>query len=149
MSKEQFWSEQLLYALNTYENNIIDKKMQLLILNRFKEIKNIADEYEVEIKIVIPIQHVELVNIEYTDRVYPYYLDYLKKLVDIFGEIYYFDYPNEKSLDYNLFSDPFHYTDSDIYINTLWQDDYSFCLKLNENNIDKHIEDIRIQIKNY
>ena len=52
------------------------------------------------------------------------------------GKVYYFDYPSELSHNAEMFSDPFHYLDCDIYIQSLWGTT-SYCYELNKENLEE------------
>jgi hypothetical protein len=98
--------------------------------NEFSRISHYCVDNDIKVIIVLPIQHTDLINVEYSKDVYPLYRDYLSHLIEIFGTVYYYDYPNELSSDNALFSDPFHYIDANVYLNSLWGNDQRYMKKL-------------------
>lgn len=139
-TKETFWDSQLDYAKETYNNVIIENKIPE-INKKFSEIKDNAINKSQNIKIVIPIQHVDLLKYEFQDGVFEYYKDYLKMLVDTFGKVYYFAYTENISDKNNLFSDPFHYQNGDLYIDGLFR--WKNVTLLNKDNIDVKLDSIK------
>lgn len=121
ISKEEFWEHQLDYGREQYTKKILIDKLNNIYF-RLREIGFYCETNDIEVTIVLPIQHVDLISLEYSASVYPLYRDYLAKLIDIFGCVYYYDYPNSNSMDSLHFSDPFHYTSADIYLESLWGD---------------------------
>lgn len=118
-SKDAFWKHQLDYARDTYKGIIIEEK-KMEIITSFRELKKDADSKNIEVMIVIPIQHVDLLREEFGDDVYEVYVEYMLILVDIFGGINYLAYYDGISDDAESFSDPFHCTTEGPYLDCLF-----------------------------
>ncbi len=131
-NKEWFWKHQIDYAKKTFacdvENDLVTSMKE-----SFKAIKEYSDKKGIVIKIVIPIQHIDLIALEYAEPTRQTYYDYLSTLVEIFGTVYYFDYPSNISVNKEKFSDPFHYLESDIYIQSFWGKE-KYYYELNHGN---------------
>ena len=139
-SKEEFWKVQLDYAHSVYEGNTIFQHKIDEVIGLFRDIKQNATKNGIKIKIVIPIQHVDLLKVEFQNKVYDIYIDYIKKLVDIFGEIYYLAYIPNISDNNDSFSDPFHYLYADVYLNNIFTQNSRYILT--KKNIDIELEKI-------
>lgn len=136
-SKDLFWKTQLDYAKVQYSKPVREEK-KVQIYSQFKDIADYCNSHNILVQIVLPIQHVDLISLEYADDIYPLYRDYLNHLIAYFGAIYYFDYPNEYSSNDNLFSDPFHYVSSDIYLNNIWETkDSGLMILTDEESLNK------------
>ena len=135
MTKEAFWKHQMDYAMTQFAYSVDANKKQAL-LSSLDSIAIYAKNQGIKMTIVLPIQHTDLILLEYSDTIYPIYRDYLSHLIKIFGRVYYFDYPNNVSSNPDKFSDPFHYIDSDLYLNTLWGDSKISELILLQNDTD-------------
>ena len=140
-TKDTFWRSQMDYAKNIYDNNIVYPEKIAEVIAQFKAIMQDAVQNNTEIIIVIPIQHIDLLRMEYQLRTFNLYKDYIKSLVQIFGKIYYFAYTPGYSEQYSLFSDPFHYLSPDIYIENLFSDDIDFILT--SSNVEEKLESIK------
>lgn len=142
ITKEEFWKQQLEYGKIQYSQSIsIDKKNY--VYSRLRDIGSYCKANNIKVTIVLPIQHIDLISLEYSADVYPIYREYLANLIDIFGCIYYFDFPNSNSLDNSKFSDPFHYTSSDVYLESLWGGKSDVCLLLDNNEALNKIDFLR------
>lgn len=118
-SKDAFWKHQLEYARDIYKGIILEGKKSEIIAS-FRELKKDAERKGIEVMIVIPIQHVDLLREEFGEDVYDVYVDYLMTLADIFGGICYMAYYEGVSDNVESFSDPFHCTLDRPYINSLF-----------------------------
>ena len=97
----------------------------------------------IDIMVVLPIQHTDLISLEYSPEVYPVYRDYLAHLISSFGRVYYFDYPNQVSGDSESFSDPFHYLYPELYLDAIWGEDTGNVIILNSWDDLKYVDSIR------
>lgn len=148
MSRDDFWEYQLGYAKGQFDQQLQYEKIENIKL-KISEIADYCKSNCIDVKVVLPIQHFDLINLEYSNHTYPVYRDYLTFLISTFGSIYYFDYPNEISMNNELFSDPFHYLSGDIYINTIWNNNITNCIQL-QNECDLLVVDsIRNKFMNY
>lgn len=144
-TKNEFWKHQLEYGKEQYLKKVVSGNMDY-IYSRLQEMGDYCKTHNIRTTIVLPIQHVDLISLEYADEIYPIYRNYLSKLVDIFGEVYNFDYPCINSSDSTNFSDPFHYTNADIYIESLWGDERKNYLLLNSRESLMKVDSLK---KNY
>lgn len=142
MSKDEFWMSQLNYARQQCSKSVNNSKIKD-IYSSFKEIKNYCDSIGIEVLIVLPIQHVDLIKLEYSDQIYPIYKDYLSHLINIFGSVYYFDYPSDFSNNVDLFSDPFHFIEAELYINSLWGNQNNNFILLDSEESLKYVDALR------
>ena len=140
-SKEEFWQVQLDYACHVYNDYTIVPEKMTEIKQLFFDIKKDADANGIEIMIVIPIQHEDLLQFEFQDGMFDTYEDYILTLTRIFGKIYYLAYTEGVSSDNDKFSDPFHCMDSDYYLTALFseQADVSY----NEDGIRERLKYIK------
>lgn len=137
MTKDEFWKHQLDYAIRQYSQHLTKKQIDN-VKSRLTDVSKYCLEHHIDVKVVLPIQHLDLIALEYSEEVYPIYRDYLSFLIREFGIVYYFDFPNEISSKKELFSDPFHYLKSDIYISSIWENDSTNCYILrNVRDIEK------------
>lgn len=127
MTKDDFWHHQLMFAEGQYNQRVADATFNKSIA-KLKEFAGYCRDNDIEVTIVIPAQHQDLTKIEFRDVSYPIYRQYLSSLIEMFGTVYYFDYPNQVTSNFDSFSDPFHLTDESIYINALWKNDDKYCL---------------------
>lgn len=147
MTKNEFWSSQLSFAKKTYcENRTVNKTLQKEIFDSFQRIKIYAESKGIEIKIIIPIQHYDLIALEFDCFTYKYYYEYLSMLISIFNKVYFFDYPNDISCNRELFSDPFHYSDSNIYIDAIWNGNYKYCKVLTVDNCKHFLDSVKLNV---
>lgn len=149
MTKEEFWQHQLSYAEGQYSQIVSENEFE----KSFAKLRNIASyckKHNIEVQVVIPIQHKDLTLIEFNEISYSIYKRYLLSLIKTFGKVYYFDYPNRVSINNNYFSDPFHYTDESTYINAIWHSDDSLCIIMEKEEDIEILDSIRnAYIKNY
>ena len=148
MSKDEFWDYQLNYARGQYDQPIELDRVEKV---KFKmlEIADFCKSNAIDVKIILPIQHADLISLEYSEETYKIYRDYLEFLITTFGSVYYFDYPNKMSSDKRLFSDPFHYLKGDIYINTIWHNNSTYCIELNDQKDLSKVDSIRFKFLQY
>ena len=146
MDKELFWKSQLDYASKVYDGNTLFHEKKIEVISLFREIQEYCKINGIQLRVVIPIQHVDLLKLEFCDSIYPIYYDYINYLVDIFGSIYYFAYDKEESIDNSKFSDPFHYLYADLYLRELFYKPDT-CYIVNKNNINI-LNDFRTEILN-
>lgn len=146
-TKEEFWKHQLDYGREQYTKKILADKLKNIYL-RLSEIGVYCKNNGIEVTIVLPIQHVDLISLEYSADIYPLYRDYLAELIDIFGSVYYYDYPNPNSMDGLRFSDPFHYTSADIYLESLWGDKKNNYLLLDSEKDILKVDSLRNSLLN-
>lgn len=118
--KNEFWKHQMEYARKIYMGNEVIASKQEEIKNLFIEIHDYCIERNIEVIIVLPIQHTELLRLEYSDKIFPIYKDYIQFLTDTFGQIEYMAFTKDLSNNAELFSDPFHFTSSEPYIEELF-----------------------------
>lgn len=147
MTKEEFWQHQLSYAKSQYSQEVSDVAFE----KAFEKLKKIADychQNEIEVKIIIPIQHVDLTMIEFGDISYPIYKKYLYSLMETFGKVYFFDYPNPITEDSEKFTDPFHFSDEKVYINALWHHNDSNCIVFDDKDDFYKLDSIRNMYNN-
>ena len=147
VSKEAFWEHQLSYAHEVYEEYEVYSNKKENIRSLLFDIKKDADAHNTNIMIVIPVQHVDLLKIEFQDSVYSTYIEYIQVLTEIFGQIHYLAYSNGISEDDGMFSDPFHCVNEDFYINKLFKGGNH--LILDKENYRDALEDIKTYINNY
>jgi hypothetical protein len=145
-SKADFWKQQIDYAKKVYAEDVYNSKRKDEIRRLFENIKEDAKN-NAEIIIVIPVQHIDLLKLEYADTVFNTYLDYLMMLVDIFGSVHYLAYIDDVSKDENAFSDPFHCNQEKLYIDKLFKNDYH--LVVNRDNTRDQLDSIRKFIIGY
>lgn len=145
-SKEEFWQHQLEYARTVYGENIIFEDKTKEIFKQFKDIKNDADKNGTQIMIVIPIQHIELLKEEFQNDIFDVYKEYMLNLADIFGGIFYFGYTTGVSDNRESFSDPFHCTIVEPYIEVLFGEKQRFFTK---ETILPELEIIRTKLYQY
>ena len=144
-SKNNFWTSQLDYAHQVYEGNTVFPEKIPEILELFQSIKRDADNNNINIIIVIPIQHVDLLKIEFQPHVYNIYKNYIQSLIEIFGNIYYFAYTAGASENDSLFSDPFHYLEPDIYLNNIWGE-YNPDFVLTIDTFEEKLKNIQLKL---
>lgn len=128
MTKREFWEQQLSYGESQFSQKVSDISFHKTI-GKIKKMADYCQEHKIEVIVVIPAQHNDLIRVEYADS-YPVYREYLSHLVDLFGKVYFFDYPNQMTENAELFSDPFHFTVDTLYIETLWKDNKTNCIIL-------------------
>lgn len=136
LTKKEFWKHQLEYGREQYSKKIFSDNLER-IYSRLKEIGTHCKANDIKVIIVLPIQHVDLISLEYSTDIYPIYRDYLFNLINIFGSIYYFDYPNPNSMNDEKFSDPFHYISADVYLESLWGTNEDYLLLDSEESLLK------------
>lgn len=142
MTKDEFWKHQLSYASEQFSQEVSNVSFEQSIM-KLKTIASYCLEHDIDVTVVIPIQHADLIKIEYGAASYPVYRKYLASLIDTFGKVYFFDYPNDITEDSNHFTDPFHFSDETVYINALWRNDFSNCIVLDDYAGLNHIDSIR------
>lgn len=120
MSKSEFWKSQMDYAHQQYGGNVVLPEKKDEVLSLFREIKTDAEDNGTAIILVIPIQHVELLRAEFQNGIFDIYVDYILNLTEIFGSVYYLAYYKDISEDEESFSDPFHCTKAECYLNSLF-----------------------------
>lgn len=145
-TKDDFWNHQIKYARGVYGENIIFPERKQEILSLFRSIKEDAKSKGVEVMIVIPIQHIDLLKEEYKKDVYNVYIEYLSSLVEIFDGIYYLAYTEGVSDNIDYFSDPFHCTIVEPYIEVLFGEKQRFFTK---ETILPELEIIRTKLYQY
>ena len=144
LSKEGFWNSQLVYAHKVYDNYIICKPKVNEIYELFRNIKIDAEKRNCDIIVVIPVQHIDLLKVEFDPQVFNTYKSYIKMLVELFGNIYYFAYTDGISEQKEMFSDPFHYLHHELYIDCLFND--RVCTILNKSNYEIKLEEVRNKV---
>ena len=145
-SKKEFWTVQLDYAKKVYSEDVYNSKRKDEIRKLFEDIKKDAKN-DTEIIIVIPIQHIDLLKLEYGDTVYKTYVDYMQMLTDIFGTVHYLAYTDDVSWDNSAFDDPFHCNNESVYIENLFNSGSHIIL--NCNNVINQLESIKLKIKEH
>lgn len=140
--KDEFWAEQLQYGKQQFSSQYDESKRQA-IYSSLNKIGEYCKKESIEILVVLPIQHTDLISLEYSPKVYPIYRDYLANLISSFGKVYYFDYPNKVSENSELFSDPFHYLYPELYLNAIWGVNVGDVIILNSWDDLKNIDSIR------
>lgn len=133
--KTAFWKHQMDYAKKIYLGNEIIPEKQSEIKNSFIRIKGYCDVHGISVNIVIPIQHKELLALEFSEEVYPVYQDYIQFLVETFGSIEYMAYVEGLSTDEAQFSDPFHYITEKPYLTELFGAEKKYLI--DKNNIER------------
>lgn len=143
-TKEVFWKSQMDYAQNVYNGNTVFPEKIAEVMDLFRAIKQDSDKNNVEVLIVIPVQHVDLLKKEFQPNIWKLYVDYIKTLVEIFGKVYYFAYiPGDSENDY-LFSDPFHYLSSEIYIDNIFGEESKYII--DSMNVEETLNGIKITL---
>lgn len=127
MTKEEFWGHQLSYGESQFSQTVSEGAFQK-VMSRIQEMADYCQQHNIEVSVVIPAQHDDLIKVEYGEVSYPVYREYLSHLVDLFGKVFFFDYPNRLTNNAELFSDPFHFTVDSLYIDTLWRGNETDCL---------------------
>lgn len=140
--KADFWAEQLQYGRLQYSNQYDENKRQSMY-SSLSKIGEYCKKESIDIMVVLPIQHTDLISLEYSPEVYTIYRDYLAHLISSFGKVYYFDYPNNVSKDSESFSDPFHYLYPELYLDAIWGEDISNVIILNSCNDLQTVDSIR------
>lgn len=144
-TKDDFWKHQIKYAQDSY-NGIVIREKKIAITTFFSEIKKDAESKGIDIIIVIPIQHVDLLREEFREGVYEVYEDYLMTLTRLFDGIFYLAYVDGVSNTYEAFSDPFHCISEKTYIDSL------FCTnkmhKLMAEEVSDYLNGIRNKLYN-
>lgn len=143
-SKKDFWRHQIGYAKKIYSGNTSFDEKRTELLSQFRRIKEDADRKGIDIMIVIPIQHVELIKEELSDNVYEIYKDYIYSLSDIFGRVYYLAYLDDISDNAELFSDPFHCTEDKPYLDNLFGSDK--MVSLEKDSVYKYLDTLKDKI---
>lgn len=140
-TKEEFWKHQMGYAHHVYREGslISDKKKE--VKNLFKLIKEDAEKKDVEVIVVIPIQHVELLKEEFQEGVYNTYLEYISSLIDIFGGVYYLAFTDGVSQNADMFSDPFHCTFEKPYLDYLFGENTDN--RLTQESVKEYLDEVR------
>lgn len=146
MSKDEFWKNQLDYANKVYGGNVVSEKKKNQILDEFRRVKQFSVDNNIDVKIVVPVQHTDLLKLEFSDRVLPIYKEYIYELVATFGKIYYFAYTDNISPIDSMFSDPFHYLEADLYIDNIFNNDSSYFV-LNGDNLEHNFHLIDQKLK--
>lgn len=143
-SKEEFWQEQLDYAYKVYAEDFALSTKKDDVKIKFQEIKKDADQHHTKILIILPIQHVDLLKIEFAGSVFDTYEEYINMLVEVFGEVHYLAYVENLSEKEECFHDPFHFNSSDLYIDVLFKKRQH--LVINEVNAKESLDSLRIKI---
>jgi hypothetical protein len=104
------------------------------ITSQFKDVKEYCDKNNIEVKVVTPIISAELYQVfmKYAPDVYDMVLT---DLVDVFGKVIDFGYPNDYTMNRANFKDPFHLKSDTVYINTLWGNDTNYCRIIDKSNL--------------
>ena len=144
VDKFSFWKSQLDYAHKQYENNVVIPEKIDEIKGLFSSIKENSEKKGIEIMIVIPIQHIDLLRVEFQDGVFDIYKDYISFLAETFDGIYYLSYQDLISDKDNLFSDPFHCLDNECYLNALFGD--SKINPLTADTTDVFLNNVRLKL---
>ncbi len=142
MSREEFWGSQLDYGKQQFSKTVVSSKVQD-VYSMFRKIKKYCDDNTIEMIIVLPIQHIDLIKLEYSDETYPIYRDYLAHLINIFGAVYVFDFPSVNSKNSEAFLDPFHCLVPDIYIKSLWGEQRSNYFLLDSEGSIQCVDSLR------
>ena len=111
------------------------KKAVSEITSQFREVKKFCDKNDIEVKVVTPIISAELYHVfmVYAPDVYDMALS---DLVEVFGTVYDYGFPNDYTYNRKNFKDPFHIWSDSVYINTLWgKKDYYYRV-IDKSNID-------------
>lgn len=146
MSKSEFWKEQIDYALETYSEDFSLSSKKKDLRRNLEEIKKDAMKKNTELIIVIPVQHIDLLKLEYRNETFQTYQEYIQTLVDVFGKVHYLAYIKGVSDEVNQFFDPFHYQSADLYIDKIYRGDSH--LVITKSNVDSLLE-IKKEIDNY
>ncbi len=142
MTKDEFWKQQLSYGERQFSQEVSDLLFSKT-MEKIKKMANYCQEHNIIVTVVIPAQHDDLIRVEYSDVSYPIYRKYLTHLVELFGKVYFFDYPNSVTEDAELFSDPFHLTVDTLYLETLWKDNKRNCIILESESDLLKLDSIR------
>lgn len=100
----------------------------------FRELKTYCDERDIEIVAITPIIYSGLYDI-YMENARDAYEIVMKDLVDVFGKVIDFGYPNDFTCNRENFSDPYHISVDSVYINSLWGKGSDYCRLIDKNNI--------------
>ena len=146
LSKEAFWEHQLNYAKGVYGENALFDFKQEEIKQIFADVKNHADSLGVDVVIVIPPQHNELLQLELGDKIFDTYQSYICTLVDIFGQIQYLAYADGISDDDESFSDPFHCLTAEPLLDVLFRGEKRYLLS-NEKQVINRLNEIKNKIQ--
>lgn len=142
MTKEEFWGQQLSYGESQFSQTVSGFSFHNT-LNKIQEMADYCQEHNIEVSVVIPAQHDDLIKVEYGEVAYPVYREYLSNLVNMFGKVYFFDYPNQMTENAELFSDPFHFTVDSLYLEALWKDNRTNCIILESESDLRTLDIIR------
>ena len=108
------------------------------VTESFRKMKQYCDANEIEVRMCTPAISAELYDIymEYAPNVYK---KVMIDLVDVFGVVYDYGYPNEFTKNRDNYKDPFHLKNDDIYINSIWGVCHDYYRIINKENIDSLI----------
>jgi len=147
-SKDEFWKEQLDYCNKMFTASVVEIQRKQ-VTDMFTDFKREADRNGINVIVVIPAQHLDIIKMEYSEGIFSQYASYLEFLVNTFNNVYYFDYPNSVTNNKDFFGDPMHCNNAQIYISSLWPqndtDEYE-GIKLTKDNICEILETVRNSI---
>lgn len=128
--REMFWDSQLKLGEDVFKSNYeVSRKKLKQSLN---EIKEYCDSKNIEIVVFSSFMNIELQEIakEFKLKVF------LPDIIEIFGEIHDFTYPNAYTKNKENFEDPFHASSDSVYIKALWKNDTNYCRVVTKDNIN-------------
>lgn len=129
-TRDDFWATQLVKVKNRMTTPIMSSTLR----EELQAIKSYCDKNNIVIVAFVPIAHSDLFYIE-EDFLKSYFFP---EIVNIFGTVYDFHYPNSFTSNRDNFGDPFHAVGDSIYINTFWKQDTTLCHIITKENINQY-----------
>lgn len=119
------------------ENELYEKIAQ--ISSMFRRVKQYCDDHIINVVVITPIISIDIYNM-YMQHFPIVYDMVMRNLVDIFGTVVDYGWPNAYTSNKQNFSDPMHVKSDSLYIRTMWhrgseQSDY--CRYIDRSNIDE------------
>lgn len=131
LDREKFWEHQMNTGKNVFNGNPEISRTELL--QSLREIKTYCDSNNIKIQVFSSLMHTDLQKIAKEFKL----KYFLPDMIETFGEIRDFAYPNDYTAASENFGDPFHATSDSIYINAIWKNDNTYCRVINRDNIHK------------
>lgn len=136
--KSVLWQSQLELALSVFQLHP-DYADYSDLSNSMCEIKSYCDKKNIQVLLCTPIIHSDLYNttIQTAPDVYE---GFISDMVEIFGDVMDFGFPNEYTNDSIHFGDPFHVSSDSVYIQSIWGEDKAYYYRvIDKDNLNEVI----------
>lgn len=105
------------------------------VTKMFMRLKQYCDKENITVVVITPIISTDIYNM-YMECFPEVYDMVMRDLVEVFGFIIDFGYPNTYSSNKQNFSDPMHVKSDSLYIESLWKGHLNHCRYVDRHNID-------------